>query len=539
MTDLTQNSPVHLQPSAELKGENGSYIVERYLGEGVTAVVYLARNKVTSEKVALKVLRLDASEISVRNFWEEGLILGGLRLEGTKVVPRKLDQQKASLPNFLVLEFVDGKVFQSLDDLAGDGVLTELEGLELAEQALEVLSRLHIGLRRSYTDMQFKNFCWNRQTHQLKAMDWNHVSAEYRDPDDVEFIALRRQDFARFATYIYRCLTGKLASEQGTTARTLEKRAGDHWSALSAGTRQLLTKALHPNPARRFPSADEFSLAVQDQRRLLEEWSDNQFHEYPERFKRLLQEAETEWKRDLSPGQTQALEKAKLLALDEAERLLDALARHEVWDRETLNRYQARLQKILEGETATWAVGRRHYNVQQYAEAANSWEPEAIVRWYIHLWRWLMLARAGAEIGQQFDPIRPGLESVIASMNGERWDEARGVLEALLSTDLTGNSKFIQALWAETKAALKAQTASVKEASQRVDDWQAALADWREVEAQGAYIPYWDLLKEERDWAKLPDHIIELERKTHDRRALVSDRVSLVKTLENYLSDID
>ncbi|MBI3241793.1 MAG: hypothetical protein HYZ49_05810 [Chloroflexi bacterium] len=539
MTDLTQNSSVHLQPGAELQGENGAYVVEHYLGEGVTAVVYLARNKVTSEKAALKVLRLDASEISVRNFSEEGLILGSLRLEGTKAVPLKLDQQKGSLPNFMVLELVDGKEFPSLDELEDNGVLPELEGLELAEQALEVLDRLHTGLRRTYTDMQFKNFCWNRERRQLKVMDWNHVSAGYRDPDDAEFIALRRQDLARFASYIYRYLTGKLARDQGTTARALEKRAGDRWSALSAGTRQLLTQALHPNPARRYASAKDFLLAVKEQHGLLGEWSDDLFHEYPERFKRLLQEAEVEWKRDLSPDPTQALEKAKWLALDEAERLLDALARHDVWDRETLNRYQARLQKILEGETATWVVGRRHYNVQQYAEAANSWEPEAKARGHIHLWRWLMLARAGAEMGQQFEPIRPGLESVIAAMKGERWDEARDVLEALHSTGLAGNSASIQTLRAETNAVLKAQTAAVKESSQRVEDWQAALDDWREVEAQGAYIPYWDLLKEERDWAKLPDHIAELDRKIRDRRARLSDRKSLVEALENYLNGID
>lgn len=256
----------------------GRYRVQRKLGEGVASTVYRAVEEGSSRPVLLKVLRLGVGSIIVQHFWREEVVLGLLaeaqEMAGDEesYVPRVLDQQQEPPEPFLVLEWVTGT---SLDHLLREKVLAEDEALFVAERVLYVLDLLHESLRRSYTNFRLSNI-WVEHDDEgeitgVKMQNWSHVSDEWKEDGRKPAHFNSEQDLARFATFLYRMLTGKGADEQGETAYALQTRAGKGWEAISLATRQLLLKVLHPDPEQRFPTALEFHSAVQDVQALWEQ----------------------------------------------------------------------------------------------------------------------------------------------------------------------------------------------------------------------------------------------------------------------------
>lgn len=111
-------------PGHTLRSPKGNeYTIIRYLGEGVTAQVYLAERTAVPEpderfpqgsQVALKVLQDNLPEDIVQNFRDEAVTLRELFIWESKInqniVPRLLETVTGShLPQeFLVMEFVTG-----------------------------------------------------------------------------------------------------------------------------------------------------------------------------------------------------------------------------------------------------------------------------------------------------------------------------------------------------------------------------------------------------------------------------------------------
>jgi serine/threonine protein kinase len=244
-----------MKKGTPVKGHERTYIIERELGSGATSQVYLAtiqsQSQEQADRVALKVLRPDVGPEIRKSFFLEADILRELyaaeeQFYNRHAIPRLYETWRDSDPCFLAQELVRSR---SLETWLGQPpyYLKELVALQITAQVARVLHLLHTKLRRSYTDFQLKNIYFDESTGQVQIIDWNHVSAPGQGTPDADLILL--------GVYLYQMLTGKLASERGESEHALERRAGEHWQALSLGCRQIVVKALHPNPQQRFPSA--------------------------------------------------------------------------------------------------------------------------------------------------------------------------------------------------------------------------------------------------------------------------------------------
>src|SRR4051812_12857796 len=117
------------------------YLVERLLGKGGMAVVYVARHLQRAERVAVKVapaLSLE-SEALVGRFLREGRTAARLESE---YVARVHDVGR--LPDgvpFLVMEYLDGRNLEVV--IAEDGVLSPVVAVKYVLQACEALAEAH------------------------------------------------------------------------------------------------------------------------------------------------------------------------------------------------------------------------------------------------------------------------------------------------------------------------------------------------------------------------------------------------------------
>lgn len=483
-----------LPKGTRVTGEQGAYIIEDYLGLGLTAQVYRARRESDGALAALKVLRADASPLSKEHFWHEAQILGELRSAGVTAAPAVLDQQRQGDIRFLAMDYV-GQEFKPLDELLETGHLPEDEALNLARQALQVLDALHTQIGRTYTDMQLKNFRWDAQKQALKILDWNHVSTlkNHIQPDELAFFGvqtfeeLARRDLARFGAYFYRMLTGKGADERGETGGlvggALGRRAGAQWEAVSVAARLVVVRALHPDPQQRYQTAREFLDAVQDVQNL---WRDDIDQTA---IRQAYQEAEK------APPDESG--EAKRLRLTEIWRDLDML------DRRDLNppaRYRERLEELLRpGWTGAWSSGRLYYNSAQYLTALTKWEPEAQAQGRAVLWRWVRLAQTGAAQPDRFARAMEALEALVETLSGEAADFAAARLqwEQLAQAQLWVKETPIGILGKELAAA---QHVEDGHAANNAGDWAGAVTAYEQANTALTGIAYGDLLRAEWGW---------------------------------------
>ena len=433
-----------LSDGYELHGRN-IYRIEKYLGEGHTAVVYQAVISDSNELVAVKILRPDTSELTQGNFWNESLVLGELMNVGATMAPRLIEtvHQSEEGWRFIALEFIDGKEYPAIDSLADSNFLAESEVLEFATQALDLLQRLHEQVGRTYTDMQLKNFLWNRSRQKLKVLDWNHVSLkkEFLSKDELSsmgvenFNELAQRDLRRMAAYLYKLLTGNGAYENGESRQALARRAGAAWENLNLATQQLLVIGLTPDPQRTYQTAAEFRDAVTQAAKLADplQVKDN-WKDLLVKLKDYVVKAEKAQDSDsrlLSHGTNSDLE-ISLNNLDQAKVILDALERANLsFQAGELN---DRLKKLVNDKTGQWAVGQNFYKVDEYSEAALHWQKEALYLGTTAAWRWTTLARLGSQLGvEKFQQLRPSLEAVVQFMENGDYTVAQEQLSNLLN----------------------------------------------------------------------------------------------------------
>jgi tRNA A-37 threonylcarbamoyl transferase component Bud32 len=115
------------------------YLLERRLGRGGMADVYLATDRVLERKVAIKLMRQGANQpASVERFHREAVTLAALR---SNHVVHLIDARVDSDGTYLVMEYVEGKSLHHL--LADTGALPPDRVVAIATQVLDGLAVLH------------------------------------------------------------------------------------------------------------------------------------------------------------------------------------------------------------------------------------------------------------------------------------------------------------------------------------------------------------------------------------------------------------
>ena len=117
----------------------GRYVVERMLGRGGMATVYLAHDQLVDRPVALKILRRELSNsVAMERFSREIAVIG--RLRHAHIVPLHDSGVYDELP-YYVMAFVEGESLQ--DRIARDGALPIADVVRFGGQVAEALAYAH------------------------------------------------------------------------------------------------------------------------------------------------------------------------------------------------------------------------------------------------------------------------------------------------------------------------------------------------------------------------------------------------------------
>lgn len=472
--------------------QGNKYEINRYLGEGVTAQVYLAQRLVVIDendrfpqgcKVALKVMQDGLPEDIAQSFRDEATIMGLLAYhlgeEDASLIPAVVETAmgREREPDFIALEFVVGEPVDELVET--NGPMPEANVLILADQVLRVLQALHEGERRSYTDFQLQNIWWQAETQMIKVMDWNHVS---RQAAAEEAPVGAVDDLIRLGSYLYQLATGKGARQTGETAYALEKRAGERWQSISAALRAVLQQSLHPNPKNRFHTADVFRQAIQKVGRL---WRTD------------TEDLDLDVLTAMRPIQSIKARgtSADPELLQEAVILVDMLRRRQP-DTPKVDEYWLQLQELQEGVSDIWFSGRQHYQAGYFNEAEEIWEQEAQAVGRVDLWRWVQAAQLANAVGpaQYREIFQATVEAIIEAMNGEKWAEASQQLKGKADRVIV-----LQRLQQEVAIHQSWQQAVLLESEGK---WGNALSRYQQMLTLLEGVPYRSYLEEETGWSK-------------------------------------
>jgi len=487
-----------VQPKQILKDADGNaYEILRYLGEGLTAEVYSASRG--DERLALKILKPDLPADIVASFRDEASILRDLAHferqegDGLSLIPRVEGRAfEPQLPfKFLGLELVQGDPLSDLIERHGGMADADKEGsgerkaLIIADQVLRVLDILHTYMRRSYTDFQLKNIWWQEDEQQVKVMDWNHVSLPVKEGERPSGVP---HDLLRFGAYLYQVLTGKGVGEgslaDGRTEFLLSQRAGQYWQNISVGTRDIILKALHPNPDQRWQTAGDVRQAVQQQQ---ERWQ--------------------EPVGDISTGAVRAIRAVRrsepqdaLAHVQKAELYIDLYLRRGE-DEELVERLRNELDELTSNVSANWGSGLQYYKAGIHSKSTPIWKAEAEALGRLGLWRWVMLSQLGEELpSDTFEAVAPDTEAALGFMEQNDWKTADEHLQKAQEHGANGDSFLV--LINELQAHQTYRNAQIEAG---VEKWTAAAAAYRKTIEHLSKIPsqYRALLRETYGWQAL------------------------------------
>ena len=276
-----------MRPSAELSRVTaalaGRYIVEREIGRGGMATVYLARDQAHDRPVAVKVLRpeLEAALGPDRFLREIGVLA---RLTHPHILPI-LDSGAAHGVVYYVMPFVAGESLRSR--LEREGQLPVEDALRIGEQLLEALAQAHASgvihrdvkpenILLSHGQVLLADFGIARAVDSaaaegLTATGLSIGTPAYMSPEQATGSRTvdRRSDLYSAACVIYEMLGGEPpftgATPQAILARRLSQAVpslGILRENLPSGVERALVRALARTPADRFASAAEFATAL-------------------------------------------------------------------------------------------------------------------------------------------------------------------------------------------------------------------------------------------------------------------------------------
>jgi tRNA A-37 threonylcarbamoyl transferase component Bud32 len=261
----------------------GRYAVEREVGRGGMATVYLARDLKHRRHVAVKVLHPDlAAAIGQERFLHEIEIVA--RLRHPHILPLH-DSGDADGTLYFVMPFVEGESLR--ERLTRERQLGVDEALHIASEIADALAYAHahgiihrdikpanIMLESNHavvTDFGIALVTQSARTDRLTASGLSPGTPEYMSPEQAggEHEVDGRSDIYSLACVVYEMLAGEPpftgVSPQAVLMRKLAEPARSLRvvrASVPAAVEQVILKALSTTPADRHRTAGEFSTAL-------------------------------------------------------------------------------------------------------------------------------------------------------------------------------------------------------------------------------------------------------------------------------------
>lgn len=255
----------------------GAYTVERLLGSGAFADVYLARHQILNQEVALKVIRSAETEQ-----WEQ---------EGARLMCR------LHHPNIVVVHFadrIDGRLVVAMDYVNGPTLrqlldeharLSPVRAARIAVAVADALQFLHTfptedGRAFAHLDLKPVNILLERGevprltdfglAHLTRAVDRAAVagSPSYMAPEQFAGRPSPRSDIWALGVLLYEMVTGRLPFVADAASES--QRAGDSdspqrqidFSGVPSQLTEVISRCLRVDPQERFSSARELQNAL-------------------------------------------------------------------------------------------------------------------------------------------------------------------------------------------------------------------------------------------------------------------------------------
>ncbi|MEO5902514.1 MAG: serine/threonine-protein kinase [Gemmatimonadaceae bacterium] len=259
------------------------YAIERELGRGGMAIVYLARDMRHGNRVALKVLTSDfASKVSGERFAREIQITAGL--QHPHILPVFDSGEVDGLP-YYVMPFVEGPTLEQ--KIKKEGALAIGEALEIASEVADALAHAHtegfvhrdikpsnILLAHGHAmvaDFGIARNFENVSDEQLTRTGMAVGTAAYMSPEQASGTPVDgRSDIYSLGCVLFEMLAGHPPFRASSSRALMAK----HWlddvpsvqavrSAVRGSLEALVSKALAKDPAERFATASEMEDAIQ------------------------------------------------------------------------------------------------------------------------------------------------------------------------------------------------------------------------------------------------------------------------------------
>ncbi len=176
---------------------------------------------------------------------------------------------------YIVMDLARGQIVENMVlELAEHGeYLPELESLVIVDMLLDLLALAH-DKQVIYNDVDAKHLFWDREHYRLKVIDWGN--AVFLDEPGALPNATRSSDVYQCGELLYFILTGgnRLSVEVEEGGETFFVNFGTDAERIAPRLQTILTRAVHPDPKRRFGTVLELRHALTEYRVPLERTRD-------------------------------------------------------------------------------------------------------------------------------------------------------------------------------------------------------------------------------------------------------------------------
>ncbi len=253
------------------------YEILNKIGEGNYGETWLARDRMTHLKVAIKCLKSGAIEDikAIELFEREAELLKSTQVHG---VPKfyQYDAPSKTTPGILVQEYVDAPSLQNLLD-AGER-FDEMEALNVGEKVSVILNSLQTLYSPPiiHRDIKPSNVLYHRGSGEVYLIDFGSVANPqkrdggstiagtfgYMPPEQIMGEAVIQSDYYALGATLLHMLTGVQPCEMPAEMYKLDfvKILKEKVPKIHSNTVELLQTLLDPDPSKRPPSAYELSI---------------------------------------------------------------------------------------------------------------------------------------------------------------------------------------------------------------------------------------------------------------------------------------